>query len=177
MRVPGNPQTLTISETMTIPNQPNVGNLEYVPLGGNGWEAPQSAWMLDMHITGDASGGFLLFTVNRDDRFEHLVQFMSIEVIRATTIPYRFDLFRSNATEIHNFGETDLCDATGLEATGTIWTPPPMINPIKFATGTTNVDLELVRFKLLLYNFNIRASEKVPLSVLLASLPRAASAI
>lgn len=44
-------------ESIILPNQPALGSVEYIPLGGDGWRSPQSAFLIDFQKTGDASGG------------------------------------------------------------------------------------------------------------------------
>ncbi len=169
---------MAITQTLTLPNQPPVGAVEYIPLGGNGWTAPQSAFAVDWRITGDVSGGATRWVLNRDPRFEHILQFMMIESDSATAITYRMDIFRGiSAGAVHNVGTTALSAVIGHVLASQMWVPPPIIDPNKFEAKIDNVSTEVGKFKLLIYNFNIRASEEMPLSMLLASLSRAASAV
>jgi len=168
---------VSVSENVILPAQPTLGLIEYVPLGGDGWVAPQSAFVCDVQVTGDGTGGSAAMTIFRDERFEHLIQFMSLESNITTAMEFRFDLARSVQTQIHNVGTSTVTAVVGAELACQIWTPPAMVDPIQFRARTDNADTFLNKFKCVIYNFNIRASEKVPLGVMFASLPRTSSSI
>ncbi len=172
---------MSVLQEITLPAQPAAGTLQYIPLGGDGWGSPQSAFFLNMVITGDATGGFTRWRINRDPRFEHILQFMSIESTSATAIAYNFDIFRGahapTGVGVHQVGTTAHSAVSGNVLANQMWTPPPIIDPIKFECKVNNVDTQEDKFKILVYNFNIRASELVPINIMLASLPRAASAL
>lgn len=172
---------MSIFQSVVLPSQPVAGSLEYIPLGGDGLTAPQSAWFMDMQITGDATGGAIRAVVLRDDRFEHILQFMSVETDSATAVSYRMDIFRgakaSSAQAFHNVGTTQLSSVTGHVLACQLWTPPAVIGPVQFEAKVPNVDTELFKFKLLIYNFQVDASKRVPLNILFQCLIRAASSI
>lgn len=168
---------MAITELLTIPNQPNAGTLQYIALGGDGWVAPQSAWYMDMRITGDASGGRITATVSRDERFEHLVSFLRFQQASATAVDYIFELRRVAGIEIQQLGVAPVSGIGGVTLSTLLWSPPAVIDPVSWTLTVDNVDGELVRFGFMIYNFNIRASEKVPLDILLSSLIRSPSAI
>lgn len=164
---------MSISETLTLPAQPSAGLSEYIPLGGDGWAAPQSAYMIDMQITGDASGGTITFIVLRDERFEQIVNFLQVDCGTVTAQEYSFGILRKSGITIHQIGV-----APEIRGNSNIlWTPPTMIDPIRWEVRVDNRDTEVDKFRCLVYNFNIRASEKVPLPILVSSLPRSPSAI
>lgn len=168
---------LTITESFALPGQPAAGSNEFIPLGGNGFTAPQSAFLFDMQITGDASGGLVNFTINRDDRFEHIVSFLQIGSNNAAAIDYIMGISRKQGVTFQNVGKTKTSGVTGSDLAVIIWAPPPMIEPISWLAVVANTDLELFKFKGLVYNFNIRASEETPIAVLQASVPRSPSAV
>lgn len=168
---------MAITEILTLPNQPAVGSVEYIPLGGNGFQAPQSAFMFDFRITGDASGGLVKWEVNRDERFEHIVSFLALESDAATAMDYILGIRRRAGTTFHNTGQSPDGSVLGQDFTTVLWTPPTMIDPITWIATTENQDTIDFKFKGIVYNFNIRASEIVPLGTLLASVPRSPTAI
>jgi len=167
---------MAISQSFALPAQPASGSVEFIPLGGNGFTAPQSAFLFDMRITGDASGGAIDFTVLRDERFEHIVSFMSIESNNAAAIAYLMGIRRKAGVTFHNIGTTKESGAV-QDLASIIWSPPTMIEPISWTAKVVNTDLESFKFKGIVYNFNIRSSEETPLAVLMASVPRAPTAI
>lgn len=167
---------MAITEEITLPNQPAVGSVEYIPLGGDGWVSPRSAYLIDMRITGDVSGGRVTLTVNRDPRFEHIVSFIQLESDSATATEYIFNLHRAKVVA-HNTGAVKQVNLSSLDFTSIAWNPTPMIEPTKWSAIFNNVDAIEYKWMSLVYNYNIRASEKIPLGTLFASLPRTASSI
>lgn len=168
---------MSVVREFTLPAQPAAGEIQFVPLGGDGWIAPQSCYVGDVQATGTASGGHIHLQVLRDPRFEHIVQFLSLESSSITAIQFRFDFFRTLDVAIHNVGTSQIAVPSGRVLACQIWSPPPLVDPVKWAGSTDNVDTELVKFKFVAYNFNIRASEKVPLGVMYQSLPRSATSV
>ncbi len=171
---------MTIAETLVLPAQPALGSTEFIPLGGNGYTAPQSAFLVDMQVLGDASGGNISTRIDRDPRFEHLISLMQVESNNTAAVGYLFNLTRSvigTVGTLHQVGTTILDGITDITLSSALWTPPPMIEPFLWQMFTENVDTFTVKFKCLVYNFQIDASQKIPLSTLLASVPRASSVV
>lgn len=168
---------MAIGEDLTLPDQPAAGSVVFLPLGGNGFLAPHSAFSIDMQITGDASGGGIAFRINRDERFEHLIQSMMLQVDGSAAIQYKFEVFRENDSLFINGGTSSVTTASGGDGAYQLWTPPAMIDPSFWRLKVTNVDGVQVKFKCLIYNFNIEASKKIPLNVLLQNVPRSASSL
>lgn len=131
--------------------------------------------MFDVQITGDASAGRVIWQIDRDPRFEHIVSFMSIESDNAAAIDYILGIKRKAGTTFHNVGKTNHSGITGNLIASIIWSPPTMIDPIQWIATVDNTDTELYKFKGMVYNFNIRASERTSLAILLASIPRSPS--
>lgn len=161
------------TETIDLPNQPaENGSIDFIPLGGNGLVAPHSAFYGSVNLVGNATGGLITITVNRDPRFEHVVAFLACDKLQEAAAGFRFSIGRPSTT-IHNEGVTKASGMSGDEFTSIIYAPVAMIDATHWVVRMTNVDTVEVRFKFLVYNFNIQASLKAPLPVLLASLPRA----
>lgn len=164
---------MAVTTAITLPDQPTIGNVVYQPLGGDGWTAPHSLFMVDVHSVGDASGGTNRATVNADPRFEMLVDFLMVQVTFATVIDFRFDIGRKNSSRALQCGETVLDPSGALSAR--IWSPPAIIDPADIRVSGENVDTQVIQLKAMIYNFNVRASEKTPLSILLASVRRSSA--
>lgn len=167
---------MAITQEITLAAQPAVGTTELIPLGGNGWISPQSAFLVDFRVTGDATGGRITLTVNRDERFEHIVSMLQLESDSATATEYIFNLHRGKVVT-HNVGTQKAVNLSSLDFTSIAWNPTPMIAPTKWSAIFDNVDTIVSKWMILIYNFNIRASEMIPLSVLFQSLPRASAAL
>jgi len=165
---------VSIVRVTALGQQPTEGSIEQIPLAGDGRTAPASAYVVDFHITGDASGGFVHMSVTKDPRYQHLVQLLSLESDSATAVLYRFDLFRTDLVAFHQIGTTDTITLAST-LVNVVWTPPAIIAPSKWAGRMVNGDGDLHKFKCIVYNFDIEAMLKTPLPILFASLPRAAS--
>lgn len=164
---------MTVTTSVTLPAQPAAGSVSFLPLGGNGWLAPQSMFMVDIQLTGDVSGGVSQLDIFRDERFEMLIDFMMVQSDAAAVIEYRFDIFRQVQNRVMNCGSTveDPVDAQSVR----IFSPPAVIDPDSLRVSVANVDGDVTKFKAMIYNFNIRASERVPLDILLASVRKSSS--
>lgn len=163
---------MSIVEIVILPAQPISGEIEYIPLAGDGFTAPRSAFYGSVLQTGDASGGTIRMTVKRDQRFEHVISFLTAEVLQTSAAGVRFAVGRANTT-INTVGATKANTITGDAVSALTYAPVAMIEPTFFELDVENTEDLVWRFKFLIYNFNVQASFKVPLSILLASLPRA----
>jgi len=165
---------MAIDLQVNLTDQPPSGSNKWVPLGGDGWTSPQSLYFFNINSTGDATGGNHVIQVFRDERFENIASFLLVQAIAAATI-VRMDVSREGTGRATHIGTTvvDEAGTTGVLS----WSPPLIIDAEKWALTLVNTDTEVIAFKGLVYNFNIRASERVPLSVLVASLPRSPAAL
>ncbi len=161
---------MAITDETTLPAQPASGTTVLVPLGGNGFTAPKSLFYVTVNLTGDATGGLLSIDVKRDERFEQLVDFMVIQNAGGAVV-YRMDLFRDLGSRALVIGTSnaDTTISTGM------WSPPALIDPHSYRLSTANVDGVQVKLKMAIYNFDVRASELVPLELLLASVRRSST--
>lgn len=164
---------MAITLDVTLPEQPPTGSgIEYIPLGGNGFNAPKSAFYGNLQVTGDVSGGIVTMSVFRDPRFEHVVSFLACEKLQTDTAGFRMSIGR-RAMSVHNEGSTIASAVTGDSFTGSIYAPVAMLDASVWQLRMENADGIVMRFKFLVFNFNIEASLRTPLPILLASLPRA----
>lgn len=171
---------MAISQTVVLPAQPDAGHTEYIPLGGDGWISPGSSYAMDLQVTGDASGGLIVVTINPDVRFEAVVAYMQLQNNNPTAQEYLFGLNRLSAggsVNMHNSGTMVNVGMNSLDDSNILWEPPPVIAPTAWSFITNNVDTIAYRYAMLIYNFNIRASEKVPLGIIFGSLPRTSAAL
>lgn len=170
---------MAVSEEITLPSQPALGENVYTPLGGDGWSAPHSVWEVAMSLAGDGSGGNNTLQVNFDPRWQAIVSYVRIANSGAsTTIEMMATLLPdpprstpqaqafSNATPVNTL-------AGGFNVF--TWCPPPLphFRILKTVVPNTTGDTHTLMFYL--YNFQKRVTEKVPLNIILASLPRAES--
>ncbi len=159
---------MSISLETILPAQPPAGEIQFVPLGGDGWTSPQSVYFLNWQSTGDASGGTHQLRVSRDERFEQIGAYLGFRAVGVTPRVIRFDAAVAEVVQAEHIG-TAVVDAT---INTLMYVPPLLINTTSWTIRTTNNDTEVITFRGMIYNFNVRASERVPLHILLASFPR-----
>lgn len=163
---------MSILQDVVLPQQPGSGDVTFVPLGGDGWTSPQSMYYFSVDQTGDASGGVATIDVGRDQRFEQVIDFLEVQNIGGAVV-FRLDIFRNTQSRAIACGTT-LAETSISTA---LWSPPAIIDPFEWRMAIPNVDTIVSRFKGVVYNFNIRASEKVPLHIMLASVRRSSSIV
>ncbi len=163
---------MAVSLAVNLTDQPPDGKIEYLPLGGDGYTSPHSLYSVDVSLSQDVSGGVAAIVISRDERFEHLITLMGSFNSNTSAVATQFDVtagessgpfFISNALPVLTPGGTQTA----------LWTPPPIINPITMALRVANVDGFAFTLTMLVFNFRIDASKRIPLPVLLSSLPSA----
>ncbi len=163
---------MSVSSILQLKDQPANGTAEYIPLGGDGWTSPQSVWMIDSEVTGDATGGTNTISVVRDERFSNICPFMMIQTDGGSVLAL-FRLFVGSPVRAAHVGPT-IASAT---ESFLMWIPPLVMASRSWSVQVPNVDTEVIKFKLNIYNYRIRAPEEVPLDKLLASMPSSAAAL
>lgn len=167
---------MAITQNLNLPDQPAIGEVEYIPLAGNGKTSPRSAYLGNFQVVGDATGGLITLSVFRDPRFEHIVSFLSAEKLAVAAFGFRMSLGRASIST-HNIGITLASQVTGDAVSSMIYAPVATIDAVHWQLRVENTDTVVTRFKFLVYNFDVAASLNVPLPVLLASLPRAPTVV
>lgn len=167
---------MSVSDSVTIPANPTTGGLEYIPLGGNGFTAPQSAYTVSIAVVSDASGGTSTLTINFDDQYLSLVSFVQTTVTASSAdVPSRRTLTMSTFDALHD--ATDCQQGEGTTA-ARIWKPPGVMGKVGIGftpncvSRIANTDTETHFLGIRIYNFNVRARETTPLALLLQNLPR-----
>ncbi len=169
---------MSVAVTVSLPASPVVGNLTYIPLGGDGYTSPRSAQLIEVALDSDASGGTSTVTIVTDPRWENMVVWMAGETDSATAaVPFRFAQLPRGAPLGSIMAHRGTTDFSALESLNSaVWTPPSVPN-ISFVTYLTdNVDATETTFvSMYILNFSINASHSVPLNILLSNVPRISS--
>lgn len=169
---------MAVALDVTLPDNaaaPGIGNPRFTPLGGDGWTAPQSVFEFGFSSPCDASGGENTITVTFDPRFVQIVTYVRLTNAGASTtlemeiqlrppLPFTAPIVSAFANAVPINGM-----ATQNEMT---WSPPPVPTMRRLVGRVPNVNGDTLVMSALIYNFNIRVLELVPLNLILGSLPR-----
>lgn len=169
---------MAVTETVVLPAQPATGLVDYIPLGGNGYNAPMSAYSFQVTLASDASAGTNSITLEMDPQFLSLISYLQVTVSGASaSMANRIDIGATTFDVIYDTALVFWDDATDVASK--LWKPPAAMVTQQNAnyqpfvkSHLLNVDGETHFFIGRIYNFAKRARETTPLSVLLANLPR-----
>ena len=136
---------------------------------------------VNLQLANDASGGDTRLHIITDPRWEAIVHRAEVVVAsQAAQAEFTFNLNialvpgRPPKIPMNYQGEMDLSSITGTGSAG--WDLPPHIDAQMISTTLDNVDAtEISILRAWIYNFHIDASQRVPLGILLSSIPRAGS--
>ncbi len=174
---------ITVSTSVTLPAQPVLGTVAYIPLGGDGFIAPFASYVVQgFRATGDASSGRVELNIQMDDRFCSLVQFVSLEIAQATEASADFRMFIGSTAPVsaiprqNESGVIQSVDplvTNGREISRT-WSPVPYILPggrlaPSIVIQALNVDTDNYFVDASIYLFDITVREKTPMGPLLWS--------
>jgi len=181
---------VSVSFTVALPAQPPSGSTDIVPLGGDGFVAPESATHFSGIIQGDGSGGFASIQVGFDPRWVQLVSYVSLKIVGIAADVNAQQEIRVTAFETFIVTNTAPYKAiTGITGSpnNLLWTPPaillsagasPLTNGPYYRFYTDNPGVgNNVQVSMRVYNFNKRARELVPLDKLMSSLSVASTMI
>lgn len=160
-----------------MPAQPTSGGtLDYIPLGGDGFSAPQAAYGLKTFASaGDASGGSLVMTATLDNRYCSLVAFATVQITQGTAADADVRVLLRGDT-IPSVLLQETLDSVALTASAfqvaRSFSFAPLIIPGSAENGQlqvsfTNVDGDLYFVDSMIYLFNIRVRELTPMGPLL----------
>jgi len=173
---------MAVTDTVVLPAQPTTGALTFVPLGGDGFTAPHSAYVLNnQQVTSDASGGATSLIAQMDPRFVSLVSFGSMRMIQAadTAVDVRWVIGPATGgvqiPQIIRQGLiTDIASGITSSTISDVFNPTPLLLPGAGQTGqllcqVVNVDTDILLMSAYIYNFDIRVRELTPMGPLLWS--------
>ncbi len=179
---------MSVAESIVLPAQPTSGQLFELPYGGDGLVAPHSAHVLNMSLTGDATGGTAIIRVHTDPRWCAVVSYALLRVSGlAADAKYAFVLTPGPGTTVlQQQGDIDFANLAGVND-GRMWMPPGVVGTTNVPQGPTDpmniaavVDnpgvAETLTLDLRVFNFHKDVKQYVPTQVILSSLPRGGSA-
>lgn len=170
---------IAVAQVLQLPDQPSAGGtVGYIPLGGNGYDAPIAAYQIaGFQVIGDATGTSATLAVTMDPRYTSLVSYVTFSIAQATSADADFRATIARGTTFPTISASGAIEAvssnvSSQEVTRT-WEPAPAVLP-----GTTvlvptlqvqfvNVDTDIYTMSSMIYIFNIRARETTPMGPLL----------
>lgn len=173
---------MSVAEDWTLPAQPTIGTVNYVPLGGDGFQAPFAAYnVMGAAIVGDAGGGSARVTCRMDDRFCSLVAFFTGQNAQDTPADgeFRFFLAADQIPQQVNQGDlTALAAGVDSHSLAHTMVPTPIVLPggsrgpgvgadPRIDVRFLNALADVVSMDALIYLFNIRVREVMPMGPLL----------
>lgn len=138
--------------------------------------------MFEVSIKGDgeSGGGNNVIEVTFDARFQSIITYVRMSQSSASAgIEMDCALFPPLPRSLPRAqGFVNAVPVNSLFTTNDyVWNPPPLMGMGRIIATTLNVASDDLTLQFYMYNFNINVLQKVPLNVILASLPRGSSTI
>ncbi len=174
---------MTVAETVTLPSQPASGSTTFLPLGGDGWTAPMSAYGVAINLAGDASGGNSTITLEFDPQYVSVLNYVSGGIVGSGVDLDVGLVLRTGAENVTLSLLLPESLAGGILASNTVlWTPPlllldPGLSGVNLQFSSVNVDGDSNFLNCRVYNFRRGVAQRTPLDKLIASMPRASGVI
>jgi len=162
---------VAVTASVTLPDQPATGSVDYVTLAGDGYYAPHSMYIVAIAADEDASGGSITLTVNPDPRFAQCATIMSCFDTDTTPKPFQMNLgIERPGQGVFSYVFTrDSADSpTGIQVVG--FMPPIFVPQARWEVSVANVDTFALEMRMLVYNFMIDAPKRVPLQFIVTAL-------
>lgn len=167
---------MAVSLDFTFPDQPaGNGSSVYRPLAGNGFTSPHSLFTANGQLAMDVSGTTAIVTINFDVRFSSICVLAQGLITGLTGAKeYECELVTDQPAggkhRARAFG-TGITTDTLTDDCFFSWSPPLIMFGESISMKVVNTDSGVLNFLVWVYNYAIDAPHRVPLSVLLASVP------
>ncbi len=165
---------MAVAVAVTLPDQPGIGINVYNPLGGDGWTAPHSVAEISVSSAGDASGGNNSIALTFDPRFTSIVSYARLVNSSASAgIEMSLIMLPTGRAQPQVEAFANAVPVKSLTAQNVMtWTPPPIPHMGSLHALTTNTNGDTISLMGYIYQFQVNVLQKVPLNIILASLPR-----
>lgn len=171
---------MAVTVTTTLPDQPGVGVNTYTPLGGDGWTAPHSVSEVSMSSVGDASSGNNQIELTFDPRFTSICTYVRLSNSSASAgIEMNLQLLPTLPRvqpQVQAFANAVPVNAL-FTTNDMTWSPPPLPHLGRLFARTTNTNGDTLSLMAYIYQFQVNVLQRVPLNIILASLPRGDSMV
>lgn len=168
---------MAVAVELVLPDQPGIGVNQYIPLGGDGWTAPHSVAEFSISSAGDASAGNNVITLNFDPRFISVVSYVRLANSSASTaLEMSLTMFPTGRSQPQVQAFANAVPVIGMFGNQILtWCPPPLPHLGSLQGATPNINGDTLSIMGWIYQFQINVLQKVPLNIILASLPRSDS--
>ncbi len=167
---------MAVTQTTQLPEQPAGGSSRLIPLTGDGFTFPRSMYEVQALLAGDASAGNSDIQIDFDQRYTTLVVHVELVILgAAASQDYLLNLaMRLSSITAQVVGQTIQNSVSTLTPGIAWWDPPPLVPVESIQSTVANVNGDTTLLKVWSYNFDINALNTIPLSLMLAGLPRTA---
>ena len=169
---------MSVSALMTLPDQPTTGRSVLSPLGGNGYSAPHSCYLVQSSVAGDASAGTVLLSIQMDPRYTNLIAWINPLTSSAAAAGEFQIAMLENATStvpgVTIVGTYPQVTSTFGGNQSFLWYPPPIYHKGQglIQLVQINVDATEVYFlRCQVYCFAIDVLQTTPLPILQWNVP------
>jgi len=163
---------MSIVQAWSLPGQPPGGTANQVVLQGDGFSSPKSMFIINATDVGDNTGGALTWTVQMDPRYISVVSMAAFVVTGGAALVEHRMTVEGRTGHINfatgNSAFTDIIAGIASRA----WVPPPLIDVRQLIWQIDNTDALAYTVTATIFNFDREAMNRVPLSIIYASLPR-----
>ena len=170
---------MSVVESVQLPGNPSTGNLVFEGLGGDGIIAPASAFFCNhFQITGDGTGGFAEMEICTDPRFDCLVAMCATEAAGGSISSEQPVLMEVEWDSGFSYGIVLTGGYMSSDAVSRAnFSPDPIFEATKLRARWNNLNGATYSLSTIIYNFKKGVAQQSPLNLLVASLPRSASAL
>lgn len=179
---------MTVTASVQLPDQPTTGAVRTKALGGNGLISPHSETLVQVSSTGDAGGGVNRIYIRMDPRYVQLVAYVELTYAGAAAdTPVDMSLTSSSTFQFGAQRLMLLVDAPDSGSMRALWTPPPLLIAADASASATaaptlrvqvpNVLADVITVWCVVYNFDRRARELVPIEAMTRALVRSSTLI
>ncbi len=169
---------MSVSSSVTLPNQPAAGASVYTPLGGDGYTAPHACYLAQIIVAGDASGGTVLLEIQGDPRFTNVVAWINpLTITAAAAGEFQITLVEHATSTLPPVAIVGTFPHVAVGFGGNqafLWYPPPLYfrgqGRIQLAQINVGVG-ESYRLRAQIYCFKIDVLQTTPLPILQMNVP------
>jgi len=157
---------LAVTTSLQLPDNPSpAGSIEFIALGGNGFNAPKGQYVIKNFATsGDATGGAHTLSMAFDPSYCAMVQYATFLHATVVSLAFKFNIVSSAVPAQLLQGDVVSISSTISTQKGLTWNPPAMILPgtptaPTLSISVLNIDTAVLTLNASIFVYDIRARE------------------